>query len=75
MAPDKDKPGKNQHRKATREEYEVAYYTKELGRPLQRKMLQRRFDDFSDSSINAASHGEEPSPQDSAPLPREDRAG
>lgn len=70
MTPDKDKD-----RKAAREEYEVAYYTKELGRPLQRKMLQRRFNDFSESTINAASHGEEPSPENQAPPPREDRAG
>lgn len=70
MAPHKDKD-----RKRAREEYEVAHYTRESGRPLQRKMLQRRFSDFSDSAINAASHGDEPSPGDSTPLPREDRAG
>ncbi|MDP3761163.1 MAG: hypothetical protein Q8R01_11685 [Ramlibacter sp.] len=75
MAPDKDKPGKDRHRKAARDEYEVAYYTKELGRPLQRKMLQKRFDDFSDNTISAASHGEEPSPEGGTPLPPEDRAG
>jgi hypothetical protein len=73
MAPDKDK-----HRKAAREEFEVAYYTKELGRRLQRKLLQRRFDDFSDSTITAAAagHGEDVSaePHCGAP-PREDRAG
>ena len=45
MGIDKDKPGKDRDRKAAREEYEVAYYTKELGRPLQRKMLQKRLDD------------------------------
>ena len=70
MAPDKDKD-----RKAAREEFEVAYYTKELGRKLQRKLLQRRFDDFSDSTITAAAHGEEPSPEPRSVTPREDRAG
>ena len=70
MAPDKDPD-----RKAAREEFEVAYYTKELGRGLQRKMLQRRFDDFSDSTITAAGHGEEPSPDARGGTPREDRAG
>lgn len=76
MAPDKDKPGKGRDRKAARDEYEVAYYTKELGRPLQRKMLQKRLDDLSDSGAAAAGgHGEEPSPEGSTPLPPEDRAG
>jgi len=70
MAPDKDK-----HRKAAREEFEVAYYTKELGRRLQRKLLQRRFDDFSDSTITAAGHGEDVSAEPSRSPPREDRAG
>ena len=72
MEPDKDK-GKN--RKAAREVFEIDYYTKELGRPLQRKLLQRRLADISDSSISAASHAEEPSPDPDAPTPREDRAG
>jgi hypothetical protein len=70
MAPDKDPD-----RKAAREEFEVAYYTKELGRKLQRKMLQRRFEDFSDSTITAAAHGEEPSPESRSSPPRDDRAG
>ena len=68
MAPEKD-------RKAPREEFEVAYYTKELGRSLQRKLLQRRLDDFTDSSITAATHGDEPSADSYQPPPREDRAG
>ena len=68
MAPDKP-------RKAAREEFEVAYYTKELGRPLQRKMLQRRLNELSDHTIGAASHGDEPSAHVDNPLPREDRAG
>lgn len=70
MAPDKDKD-----RKTAREEFEVAYYTKELGRRLPRKMLQRRFDDFSDSTISAAHHGEDASAEPHRSPPREDRAG
>jgi len=68
MSPDKD-------RKPAREEFEVAYYTKELGRSLQRKMLQRRLDDFTDSSITAATHGDEPAADGYGPPPPEDRAG
>jgi hypothetical protein len=72
MDPDKQK-GKQM--KAARDEFEVAYYTKELGRSLQRKLLQKRLADLSDSRITPASHGEEPSPVRDQPLPREDRAG
>lgn len=68
MAPDNDP-------KAAREEFEVAYYTKELGRKLQRKLLQRRFEDFSDSTISAAQHGEDVSAEPHRSPPREDRAG
>jgi hypothetical protein len=70
MAPEKE-------RKAVREEFEVAYYTKELGRPLQRKMLQQRLNEFAGGSagVAAAHHGDQPSAQDSAQPPREDRAG
>ena len=53
----------------------MAYYTKELGRSLQRKMLQKRLDDFSDSSTTVAAHGDEPAAESYAPPPREDRAG
>jgi hypothetical protein len=71
MAPDKpDKP-----RRATRDEFEVAYYTKELGRPLQRKLLQRRLNELTDHTISAASHGDDPKMEIDTPLPREDRAG
>jgi hypothetical protein len=68
MAPEKD-------RKAARQEFEVAYYTKELGRSLQRKMLQKRLDDFTDSGgIAAAKHGELAA-EHFDPPPPEDRAG
>jgi hypothetical protein len=62
-------------RKPARQEFEVAYFTKELGRSLQRKMLQARLDDFSDSTITAATHGDEPSADSFEAPPREDRAG
>lgn len=72
MAPDKQK----ERRKTPRHEYEVAYYTKELGRPLQRAMLQRRFEEINEGAISAASsHGDEPSRELEVPPPREDRAG
>lgn len=72
MAPEKDKDRND--KKAARQEFEVAYYTKELGRELQRKLLQRQLADLSDSSSRAA-HGEEASPDRSIVPPREDRAG
>lgn len=70
----RNKKDNTKEQTAARQEFEVAYYTKELGRPLQRKLLQRQLKDFSDH-IAAASHGEETaSTRDAAP-PREDRAG
>lgn len=68
--------GPAKHRNVARQEFEVAYYTKERGRPLQRKMPQKRLDDFTDSgTITARTHGDEPSADSFAPPPREDRAG
>ncbi|HSV34794.1 MAG TPA: hypothetical protein VLI46_04515 [Ramlibacter sp.] len=69
MALDKD-------RKPAREEFEVAHRTKELGRPLQRKRLQRRLEDLAESPVTAARHGDEPCVEKGwDPPPREDRAG
>ena len=68
MAPDKDS-------KKPRDEFEVEYYTKELGRTLQRKMLQKRLDDFTFPGVGRASHGEEPAPETRSETPRDDRAG
>jgi hypothetical protein len=62
-------------RQPVREEFEVAYYTKELGRSLQRKLLQRHLADFSHNNITAVCHGEDAEPELRSPLPREDRAG
>lgn len=75
MAPGKDKDRKDKERKAARPEYEVAYYTKELGRPLQRKLLQKRLNDLSDSAVSSASHGEDVSTDTPGATPPEDRAG
>jgi hypothetical protein len=66
MAPDKESK--------TPQEFEVAYYTKELGRSMQRKMLQKRLDDFCDSGA-LARHGEEPGMVAALQPPPEDRAG
>jgi len=70
MAPEKEW-------KAPREEFEVAYYTKELGRALQRKLLQQRLNELSGgkAAVAAAHHGDQPSMQENAQPPREDRAG
>jgi hypothetical protein len=69
MAPDTDGKG-------ARQEFEVAYYTKELGRSLQRRMLQKRLDDLVEGSgVTAATHGDERAVENYAQPPREDRAG
>ena len=72
MAPGKDR---DKHRKPARREFEAGRDTDESMRPLQRKAAPKRRDDPTDSAVTAASHGEEPSAQTYAPLPREDRAG
>jgi hypothetical protein len=71
MAPDKDR---DKNRKPAGQAFERAYHARESGRAPQRKPPQKRRDDVSDAGITA-SHGEEPSVETNAPLPREDRAG
>jgi hypothetical protein len=66
MPSEKDKGG--------RREFEVAYFTKELGRPLQRQLLRQRLAEFSDSSIQV-SHGDDLEPETQDAPPRDDRAG
>ena len=68
---DQDTSRKPRKPTAARPEFEVAYFTKELGRPLQRKMLARQLAGLGDEAV--ASHGEN-TRADGAP-PREDRAG
>lgn len=67
---DIDKPtiDRKQHR-----EFEVAYYTKELGRTLQRRMLQQQMDAAGSASTSA--HGEDSSFDTHSAPPRHDRAG
>jgi hypothetical protein len=68
MAP---QPRKASAAPVAREEFEVDFFTKELGRPLQRQWLQRRLDD-----IHAASHHvDDDSARARSMPPREDRAG
>jgi hypothetical protein len=71
MSPDSRKGGKS--REGARQEFEVAYYTKELGRPLQRKMLERQLASLGDRG-KVAHHGEQVSETERAP-PQDDRAG
>jgi hypothetical protein len=67
MSPDKDK--------GDRREFEVAYYTKELGRALQKKMLRQHLADFSDSRFPDSAHGEDAMAELAPAPPQEDRAG
>jgi hypothetical protein len=68
MEPDKAKPPKTH-----RDEYEVAYFTKELGRTIQRKMLQQQME--ASGSTATASHGEDSSFDTLSSPPQSDRAG
>ena len=56
-------------------EFEVAYYTKELGKTLQRQMLEKQLARFSESSNAASRHGEDAAPVADTVTPQEDRAG
>ncbi|HYE40996.1 MAG TPA: hypothetical protein VEB23_13755 [Ramlibacter sp.] len=70
-------PDRKLNRPGGRPEFEVAYYTKELGKPLQREMLQQQLAMLSESSASARqpAHGEDAAPElDTAP-PQQDRAG
>ena len=72
-----DKDSQNRQRKAPakpRREYEVAYFTKELGRPLQRKLLAQQLSEMSEGSAGAQ-HGDDASFEESSALPPHDRAG
>jgi hypothetical protein len=66
MEPDKD-------RKPQRDEFEVAYYTKELGRTIQRRMLQQQME--ASGSASARAHGEDESFDGGSSPPQHDRAG
>ena len=68
-------PDRNRNRPGARPEFEVAYYTKELGKPLQRQMLQKQLDQLSESSKSRSIHGEDTTPEVSEDPPDQDRAG
>lgn len=70
-------PDRTRNRNGGRPEFEVAYYTKELGQSLQREMLQKKFAQFSSDNGGSisSSHGEDAAPEVMAPPPTEDRAG
>jgi hypothetical protein len=70
MEPDKAKPRKSHPQ---RDEFEVAYYTKELGRTIQRKLLQQQMD--ASGSASSSAHGEDNSFDSPSSPPQHDRAG
>jgi hypothetical protein len=68
--PDRNrKPGSGSH------EFEIAYYTKELGKTLQREMLRKQLARLSDRGQDngVAPHADDAAPDVQAPPPREDR--
>lgn len=67
-------PDRNRKSIGSRPEFEVAYYTKELGKTLQRQMLEKQLARLSESTA-ATRHGEDAVPQVDADPPVEDRAG
>ncbi len=68
---DTDKPTK--HRTPHRDEFEIAYGTKELGRTLQRKLFQQQME--ASGSAWTAAHGEDSSFETHSAPPQHDRAG
>jgi hypothetical protein len=74
-------PDRNRKPSGARPEFEIAYYTKELGKSLQREMLQQQLARLSESNGNgrnytgAARHGEDAAPELVPAPPQEDRAG
>ena len=66
MEPDKAKD-------RVRDEFEVAYYTRELGRTIQRRMLQQQME--ASGSTSSSAHGEDPSFDGPSAPPQHDRAG
>ena len=56
-----------------RDEFELAYDTRELGRPIQRKLLQQQMDAC--GWATGCAHGEDSSFDSHASPPQHDRAG
>jgi hypothetical protein len=67
-------PDKADHERKPHREYEVAYFTKELGRSLQRKMLQQQMESVG-STASSVAHGEDSSFESHSSPPQHDRAG
>jgi hypothetical protein len=67
-------PDSKNNRPGHRPEFEVAWYTKELGKTLQREMLQKQLARFSTNTSKAAESEDAPSPGDTEP-PLEQPAG
>lgn len=70
MEPDQSKP---RHVKTHRDEFQVAYSTRELRRTVQRKMLQQPMESTGYASTSA--HGEDRSFDSHSSPPQDDRAG
>ena len=70
MEPDK---ARHRHTKTHRDEFEVAYFTRELGRTVQRKLLQQQMD--ASGSTARSAHGEDGFFDNHANPPQHDRAG
>lgn len=68
-------PDRNRKSSGARPEFEVAYYTKELGKTLQRQMLEKQLARLSEGSNAARRHGEDAVPAVEPVPPQEDRAG
>lgn len=68
-------PDRNTKRHGGRPEFEIAYYTKELGTALQRKMLEQQLARLSENGKGRSAHGEDAAPEADKAPPPEDRAG
>jgi hypothetical protein len=68
-------PDRNTKRKGGRPEFEIAYYTKELGPAVQRKLLEQQLARLSEDGKARRGHGEDAAPEPEPPPPEEDRAG
>ena len=65
-------PDRNGNRNGGRPEFEVAYWTKELGKDLQRKMLRQQLAQFTDAG--ARGNGDDAIPDAADIPPAEDSA-
>lgn len=66
-------PDRNRKPIGGRPEFEVAYYTKELGKSLQREMLQQQLARLSGTGSVRASHGDDAAVQPGSETPPDGR--